>query len=89
MRPLTEAGRIGISMRLDRIIMSPAASKTQRRQAVDVGELDDLTELGWLHGPGVGTVHLERAMSSPAMVIAEVACEHPLDRDRRLSTAPS
>ena len=29
-------------------------------------------------GPGVGTVHRERAMSSPALVTAEGACEHPL-----------
>ena len=62
-----EAGQLG---RLTLVMML---------NSTDVGELDDFTDLGRLHGARIGTVHLQRAVNSPPMVVVEVACKDSLE----------
>jgi len=47
-------------------------------KSTDVGKLEDVTELGRLYGAGIGTVHVQRAVNPPPMVVVEVACKDSL-----------
>ena len=60
----------------------------------DVGRPEDVTELGRLYGAGIGTVHVQRAVNLPPMVVVEVACTDSLqvalieDKRRRSQRRP-
>ena len=42
-------------------------------QSTDVGKLDDLTEFWRLDGSGMRTVHVERSVDAPAMLVLKIA----------------
>jgi len=48
-------------------------------KSTDVGKLDNLTEFWGLDGSRIRTVHLQRAVNPPPMVVVEVACKESLE----------
>jgi hypothetical protein len=47
-------------------------------EAADIGKLDDLPELWWLHGAWIGTVHTQRSVNPPAMIVLKGAGQDAL-----------
>jgi len=47
-------------------------------EPADIGDLDDLPELWRLHGSRIGTVHVQRSVHTPAMVVLKVAGQDAL-----------
>ena len=39
----------------------------------DIGKLDHFPEFWWLHGARIWTVHVQRSMNPPAMIVLKVA----------------
>lgn len=48
-------------------------------QSTDLGQLDDLAELGSLDRADVGSIHVERAMRPATVVMAEVPAQGPTE----------
>ena len=46
-------------------------------QAAYVRDLDDLTLVGVLDLMGLGTIHLQRPMNAPSVIVGEVTLEYP------------
>ncbi len=44
-----------------------------------VRKLDDFTDLGRSYGAPIGTVHLQRAVNPPPMIVVQVACRDSLE----------
>ncbi len=42
-------------------------------KSADIGKLDDVTEFWRLDGSGMRTVHVERSVDAPAMIVLKIA----------------
>ncbi len=42
-------------------------------KSADIGKLDDATEFWRLDGSGMRTVHVERSVDAPAMIVLKIA----------------
>ncbi len=65
--------RRGVSRQLGR------ATLVMMVKSTDVGKFDDLTQFCRFDGARIRSVHLQRAVNPPPMVVVEVACKESLE----------